>query len=189
MAPRPLNIIYTDYPQVVPKGVSFDVTVSLWDQALETLAAPDVGLPEDHSRQCILSLIGEGELDGDLIATMNAETGQAVFAGLSVLLPAFDYQIEATCGDWNLKGPEFAVHDWPETATVRKQTIGLRYTGSLYYAVETINALNHVIVEGQDDVSVIDIESGENPADKYLDLSNYDSLADPTCYKGITCSL
>ena len=120
---------------------------------------------------------------------MNAETGQAVFTGLSVLLPAFDYQIEATCGDWNLKGPVFAVHDWPETATVRKQTIGLRYTGSLYYAVETINALNHVIVEGQDDVSVIDIESGENPADKYLDLSNYDSLADPTCYKGITCSL
>ena len=42
-------------------------------------------------------------------------------------------------------------------ATIRKQTIGLRYTGSLYYAVETINALNQVIAEDQDDVSIIDI--------------------------------
>ena len=42
-------------------------------------------------------------------------------------------------------------------ATVRKQTIGLRYTGSLYYATETINALNQVIVEGQDSIDVVDI--------------------------------
>ena len=49
-----------------------------------------------------------------------------------------------------MTGSEFAVHDWPEMATVRKQTIGLKYTGSLYYATETINALNQVIVEGED---------------------------------------
>lgn len=102
---------------------------------------------------------------------------------------ADDYKITALCGDYELTGPEFAIHDWPEMATVRKQTIGLRYTGSLYYAVETINALNHVIVEGEDDINVTDIETGEPPQNKYIDLSKYDPSEDPTCYAGITCLL
>ena len=82
---------------------------------------------------------------------------------MSILDPATNYSITATCGDYEITGPEFAVHDWPEMATVRKQTIGLKYTGSLYYAVETINALNGVIVEGQDSISVTDIETGLPP--------------------------
>ena len=82
---------------------------------------------------------------------------------MSILDPATNYSITATCGDYEITGPEFAVHDWPEMATVRKQTIGLKYTGSLYYAVETINALNGVIVEGQDSITVTDIETGLPP--------------------------
>ena len=82
---------------------------------------------------------------------------------MSILDPATNYSITATCGDYEITGPEFAVHDWPEMATVRKQTIGLKYTGSLYYAVETINALNEVIVEGQDSITVTDIETGLPP--------------------------
>ena len=82
---------------------------------------------------------------------------------MSILDPATNYSITATCGDYEITGPEFAVHDWPEMATVRKQTIGLKYTGSLYYAVETINALNGIIVEGQDSITVTDIETGLPP--------------------------
>ena len=116
---------------------------------------------------------------------------------MSILDPATNYSITATCGvpnctycgDYEITGPEFAVHDWPEMATVRKQTIGLKYTGSLYYAVETINALNGVIVEGQDSITVTDIETGLPPQHKYIDLSKYDPLEDPTCYDGITCNL
>ena len=89
--------------------------------------------------------------------------GSAEFVDLSILDPATNYSITATCGDYEITGPEFAVHDWPEMATVRKQTIGLKYTGSLYYAVETINALNGVIVEGQDSITVTDIETGLPP--------------------------
>lgn len=108
---------------------------------------------------------------------------------MSILDPALDYKITALCGNYELQGPEFAIHDWPEMATVRKQTIGLRYTGSLYYAVETINALQNVIVEDQDNVSVTDIETGLPPQNKYIDLSKYDPKEDPTCYQGITCYL
>ena len=72
-------------------------------------------------------------------------------------------------------------------ATVRKQTIGLRYTGSLYYAVETINALNKVIAEDHDEISVTNVETGLPPQHQYIDLSSYNPRHDPTCIKGITC--
>ena len=114
--------------------------------------------------------------------------GSADFIDLSILDPAMDYSITAICGNYELTGPEFAIHDWPEMSTVRKQTIGLKYTGSLYYAVETINALNEVIVEDQDSITVADIEAGLPPQHKYIDLSKYDPKEDPTCYEGITCN-
>ena len=114
--------------------------------------------------------------------------GTAEFPDLSILEPALNYSLSAICGDYEIKGPEFAIHDWPEMATVRKQTIGVKYTGGLYYAVETINALNHVIAEDEE-ITVTDIETGAPPKDKYIDLSKYDPKEDPTCYKGVTCFL
>ena len=112
--------------------------------------------------------------------------GEANFIELSINQPGY-YYILAKCGDYELTGPEFAVHDWPDMATVRKQTIGLRYTGSLYYAVETINALNKVIAEDHDEISVTDVETGLPSQHHYIDLSNYNPRHDPTCIKGITC--
>ncbi len=109
--------------------------------------------------------------------------------GLSIPDPGNDYQLKAICNAFEVDGPHFVVHEWPEMSTVRKQTIGLRYTGNLYYAAETINALNQVIVEDEDDISVVDIETGAPPVEKYLDLSNYDPAADPTCYAGVSCML
>ena len=91
-----------------------------------------------------------------MILNLHFLGGEAIFSDLKIDLPGY-HTITASCGDYELTGPEFAIHDWPELATIRKQTIGLRYTGSLYYAVETINALNQVIAEDQDDVSIIDI--------------------------------
>ena len=191
VAPRPLNIIYSEYPKVEPKGVSFSLTVSLWDEALNEIADPAIDLSEYHLLECSLNLTGGSGavLEGSNQASIDSGTGQAIFTGLSIVEPSLDYKIEVVCGDWTLKGPEFAVHDWPEMATVRKQTIGLRYTGSLQHAAETLNALNHVIVEDQDDISITDVDTGEPPEDMYLDLSKYKQKQDPTCYPGITCYL
>ena len=93
-----------------------------------------------------------------LIIFFSSEAGNAEFSDLSIAQPGY-YHIIAICGKYELTGPEFAIHDWPELATIKKQTIGLRYTGSLYYAVETINALNKVISEDNEEVSVTDIET------------------------------
>ena len=123
-----------------------------------------------------------------LIIFFSSEAGNAEFSDLSIAQPGY-YHIIAICGEYELTGPEFAIHDWPELATIKKQTIGLRYTGSLYYAVETINALNKVIAEDNEEVSVTDIETDLPPQHQYIDLSTYDPREDPTCYEGITCML
>ena len=81
----------------------------------------------------------------------------------------------------------FVIHDWPDTATVRKHSIGLKYTGDLEMITQSINAFNHVMVEGQDDITVVDIETGEPVADKYINLKKYQAFASPVCYKGKTC--
>ena len=65
VGPRPLGIIFTDYPKVEPKGVSFALTVSLWDEALGTVADPTIGLPDNIT--CSLSLNGASSLDGTTI--------------------------------------------------------------------------------------------------------------------------
>ena len=124
-----------------------------------------------------------------ILQHFNFSDGNANFIDLSILEPAMNYTFTAICGDYEIKGPEFAIHDWPEMSTIRKQTIGVRYTGGLYYALETINALNQVIAEDEDSVTVNDVETGLPPQNKYIDLSKYDPKEDPTCYKGITCYL
>ena len=65
VGPRPLDIIFTDYPKVEPKGVSFVLTVSLWDEALGTVADPTIGLPDNIT--CSLALNGASSLDGTTI--------------------------------------------------------------------------------------------------------------------------
>ena len=65
VGPRPLDIVFTDYPKVVPKGVSFPVSVALWDAALETIADPSIGLPDNIT--CSLNLIGNSSLDGNSV--------------------------------------------------------------------------------------------------------------------------
>ena len=112
--------------------------------------------------------------------------GEAHFTEVTIDQPDY-YHFTANCGNYELIGPEFAIHDWPGLSTVRKQTIGLKYTGSLYYAIETINTLNKVIAEDQDDVFVTDVETDLPPKYQQIDLSKYDPIVDPTCYKGITC--
>ena len=81
----------------------------------------------------------------------------------------------------------FVVHSWPDTSTVRKHTIGLKYSGALNLVTESINAFNHVMVEGQDDITIIDVETGGPVEDKIINLSKYDPNASPVCYKGKTC--
>lgn len=68
VAPRPLDIIFSDYPKVVPKGVSFSVVVSMWDAALDTIADPAIGLPDNIT--CELSL-NQGSLDGVTTQNLN----------------------------------------------------------------------------------------------------------------------
>ena len=57
VGPRPLDIIFKEYPYlVVPKGLSFSIIVTLWDVALKTIADPSMNLPGDIN--CSLSLTG-----------------------------------------------------------------------------------------------------------------------------------
>ena len=74
-------------------------------------------------------------------------------------------------------------------ATVFKQSIGMRFAGDLAYVQQTINAMNHVMVEGQDNISIVDLDTGAPPVDKYIDISKYNPDADPLCYNKITCNL
>lgn len=123
--------------------------------------------------------------------------GDAVFNDLAIDTPANQYYFPAFCQNTDLswyktiESTNIIIHDWPEMATVRKQTVGFRYEGDLEYVVPTINAFNEVMVDGQDDFELVDLETGETPAgqDKYIDLTNYNPAHDPTCYEGITCLL
>ena len=55
VGPRPLGIVFTDYPNVIPKGNYFTTVVSVWDEALQTIADPDIGLPDGISCQIVLN--------------------------------------------------------------------------------------------------------------------------------------
>ncbi len=56
---------------------------------------------------------------------------------------------------------------------VRKTSVGLKYEGAFDNIVETINAFNEVMVEGQDTITVTDLEPSGNEAIT-LDLSNFE---------------
>ena len=81
------------------------------------------------------------------------------------------------------------VHAWPDTATVRKQSIGLKYSGPMNMVTESINAFNHVMVENQDDINIIDLETGEQLEDTIIDLSKFQLESSPVCYPGKTCDV
>ena len=54
---------------------------------------------------------------------------------------------------------------------------------------ESINAFNHVMVENQDDITIIDLETGEQLEDKIIDLSKFQLESSPVCYPGKTCDV
>ena len=70
VASRPLDIRFTDYPKVAPKGVSFTVTVSLFDEALGAVADPAIGLPNNIN--CSLTLNNGSSLDGQTTGNIDS---------------------------------------------------------------------------------------------------------------------
>ena len=54
---------------------------------------------------------------------------------------------------------------------------------------ESINAFNRVMVENQDDITIIDLETGEQLEDTIIDLSKFQLESSPVCYPGKTCDV
>ena len=77
VGPRPFNIIFKEYPQVVPRGAGFSIIVSLWDAALHTIADPSIGLP--HNITCSLNLIGTINLDGAVPTQIDTSSNISLF--------------------------------------------------------------------------------------------------------------
>ena len=104
---------------------------------------------------------------------------------IHITIPCRNYYLKTNIGQTS----SFVVHAWPDTATVRKQSIGLKYSGPMNMVTESINAFNHVMVENQDDINIIDLETGEQLEDTIIDLSKFQLESSPVCYPGKTCDV
>ncbi len=109
--------------------------------------------------------------------------GDAEFDDVNIGDPNLKNEIKATCTD----GADFnsealtmpiVVHDWPELTMVRKTSVGMKYEGPKDPVLPTINAFNEVMVEGQDTITVTDLETSGNEV-VIIDLSKFHKEAMP----------
>lgn len=67
--PRPLGIVITDSPVVEPISGEFSITVAFYDESLDQIADPAIGLPMDVN--CNISLVDNSTLNGNTQFTMD----------------------------------------------------------------------------------------------------------------------
>ena len=106
-----------------------------------------------------------------------------MFDDVNIGDPNLENEIKATCTDgmdfnFEASTKPIVVHDWPELTMVRKTSLGMQYEGPSDIALPTINAFNKVMVEGQDTITVTELEGAGNQA-IVLDLTNFDQNSMP----------
>ena len=116
--------------------------------------------------------------------------GDVTFGPIEITEPN-NYWLVADCGGkyGEVMSREFAIHDWPETVLVRRQSIAVEIVAPAPFVDSTINTLNHVLNENVDgDYNVVTVSSGDViEEEKFIDLSNYDMTYNPICIAGVTC--
>merc|ERR1719483_1010979 len=139
---RPLGLRFDSASVLIPQNETFTVSASIWDEALDAAATPDV--LSDITWDCYASL-----LSGILTGTTNisvTESASVVFDDLLVEEPGtnYDIKIECTSSGTNetisVLSPPFFVHDFPQTGMLRQTITTFGFKGSLKKVANILDA-------------------------------------------------
>jgi len=143
VAGRPLGLKFDSASILIPQNETFTVSASVWDEALDQAAGPDV--LASIGWDCYASLMS-GNLSGTTNITVPAGEGAVVFDDLIVEEPGTNYDIVVDCTSSETNETisamtiPFHVHDYPEVGMLRQTVTTFGFKGPLKRVAKILSA-------------------------------------------------
>jgi len=143
VAGRPLGLKFDSASILIPQNETFTVSASVWDEALDQAAGPDV--LASIGWDCYASLMS-GNLSGTTNITVPAGDGAVVFDDLIVEEPGTNYDIVVDCTSSETNETisamtvPFHVHDYPEVGMLRQTVTTFGFKGPLKKVANILSA-------------------------------------------------
>eukprot|EP00090_Calanus_glacialis_P017096 TRINITY_DN2671_c0_g1_i4.p1 TRINITY_DN2671_c0_g1~~TRINITY_DN2671_c0_g1_i4.p1 ORF type:complete len:4502 (+),score=1148.36 TRINITY_DN2671_c0_g1_i4:1085-13507(+) len=143
VAGRPLGLKFDSASILIPQNETFTVSASVWDEALDQAAGPDV--LASIGWDCYASLMS-GNLSGTTNITVPAGDGAVVFDDLIVEEPGTNYDIVVDCTSSETNETisamtiPFHVHDYPEVGMLRQTVTTFGFKGPLKRVAKILSA-------------------------------------------------
>lgn len=140
---RPLGLKFDATSVLIAQNESFVVSASIWDEALDQAATPDVLAMIGW--ECSASLVN-GNLTGTTNITVPMGDGVVMFDDLIVEETGINYDIMVECMNTytnetiSAMTPPFYVHDYPDVGLLRQTTTTFGFKGPINKVAKILKA-------------------------------------------------